>query len=241
MYEKLRCIVLNVMKYSDKNSIAHVYSDKRGRMAFLLPQGNTRGARLRNAAFMPLSEVALEAKITPNRDISTLRDIRPIRNLSNIYGDPIRSAIAMFISELLSRVIQESEQNEPLFRYISQSIAMLNDATNGVANFHICFTYHLGAFLGIQPDVDSYTEGAWFDMAEGIFTPMPPASNHRLSPEKAHALHTLSRMSFANMHLFHYNREQRGEILDAMIQYFRLHNNAIGLLKTPDILRQLFV
>ena len=46
MYEKLQCIVLNVMKYSDKNSIAHVYSDRRGRMAFLLPQGSTRGARL---------------------------------------------------------------------------------------------------------------------------------------------------------------------------------------------------
>ena len=54
MYRKITAIVLNVMKYSDKNSIAHVYSDECGRMALLVPQGSTRGARMRNAAFMPL-------------------------------------------------------------------------------------------------------------------------------------------------------------------------------------------
>ena len=55
MYEKTRGIVLHVIKYSDKNSIAHVYTDTHGRMAFLLPQGATRAARMRNAMFMPLS------------------------------------------------------------------------------------------------------------------------------------------------------------------------------------------
>ena len=92
MYEKLQCIVLNVMKYSDKNSIAHVYSDRRGRMAFLLPQGSTRGARLRNAAFMPLSVVELEARIVPGKDIYSFRDARVLHPLTRIYGDPVRSA-----------------------------------------------------------------------------------------------------------------------------------------------------
>ena len=108
MYEKLQCIVLNVMKYSDKNSIAHVYSDRRGRMAFLLPQGSTRGARLRNAAFMPLSVVELEARIVPGKDIYSFRDARVLHPLTRIYGDPVRSAVAMFISEFLTHVIQES-------------------------------------------------------------------------------------------------------------------------------------
>ena len=53
MYEKMRGIVLHVLKYSDKNSIAHIFTDARGRMSFLIPQGNTRAARMRNAMFMP--------------------------------------------------------------------------------------------------------------------------------------------------------------------------------------------
>ena len=240
MYEKLQCIVLNVMKYSDKNSIAHVYSDRRGRLAFLLPQGSTRGARLRNAAFMPLSVVELEARIVPGKDIYSFRDARVLHPLTHIYGDPVRSAVAMFISEFLSHVIQESERNESLFRYISRSVMLLNSISQGVANFHICFVYNLGPFIGIQPDAESYTDGAWFDMQEGVFTPYAPPTSHRLAPMQARALYLLSRMSFANMHLFRYSREQRSEILDIMLTSFRIHNNTMGTLRTPDILHQLF-
>ena len=73
MYRKITAIVLNVMKYSDKNSIAHVYSDECGRMALLVPQGSTRGARMRNAAFMPLSIVEMEVRVVPGRKCRVLR------------------------------------------------------------------------------------------------------------------------------------------------------------------------
>ena len=76
MYRKITAIVLNVMKYSDKNSIAHIYSDECGRMALLVPQGNTKGARMRNAAFMPLSIVEMEVRVLPGRDIYNFRDSR---------------------------------------------------------------------------------------------------------------------------------------------------------------------
>ncbi|MBQ4916357.1 MAG: recombination protein O N-terminal domain-containing protein, partial [Muribaculaceae bacterium] len=36
MYEKLSGIVLHVLRYSDKNSIVHILTDKCGRMAFML-------------------------------------------------------------------------------------------------------------------------------------------------------------------------------------------------------------
>lgn len=241
MYEKIRCIVLNVIKYSDKNSIAHVYTDKRGRMAFLLPQGSTRGARMRNAIFMPLSVIELEANLQPWKDIYSFRDARLLYSLARVYADPVRSAVAMFMSEFLSHVIQESERNEALFRYIHQSVTLLNDIDQGVANFHLCFIYNLAPFMGIQPDTDSYCLGAWFDLMEGTFSKMPPATSHRLAPSEARVLYLLSRINFSNMHLFRYNREQRNTILEMMVEYYRLHNNTMGALKTPDILRQLFI
>lgn len=240
MYEKLQCIVLNVMKYSDKNSIAHVYSDKLGRMAFLLPQGSTKGARMRNAAFMPLSIIELEARIMPGKEICTFRDVRILHSLANVYADPVRSALAMFLCEFLSHVIQENERNEPLYRYICQSAILLNDTEQSVANFHICFVYNLSYFMGIQPDEESYVSGAWFDMNEGVFTTFPPATSHRLKPDDARFLHLLSRISFANMAHFKFSRVQRATTLEMMVEYYRLHNNAMGTLKTPDILCQLF-
>lgn len=240
MYKKVTAIVLNVMKYSDKNSIAHIYCDECGRMAVLLPQGNTKGARMRNALFMPLSIVEMEVRIVPGRDIYGFRDARAVMPLSMVYGDPVRSAVAMFVSEFLCHVVQETEQNDTLFNYIRQSVLILNSGTQSMANFHLCFVYHLGALLGIQPDVDTYTPGAWFDMNEGVFTPYMPLSSHRLPPADAEALMRLSRISFANMHLFRFSRQDRNRIVDMMIDYYRIHFNTLGGMKSPEILKQLF-
>ena len=41
MYEKLKGIVLNTIRYSDKHNIVHVYTDGRGLMSFAVPQGKT--------------------------------------------------------------------------------------------------------------------------------------------------------------------------------------------------------
>lgn len=241
MYEKINGIVLHILRYSDKNSIVHILTDRRGRMAFMLPQGNTKSARMRNAMFMPLSIIEFEAKILPGRDLHTFRDARPIVSHNNIYADPVKNAIAMFVSELLSRSIQESEENTPLFRFISTSIQLLDSMEMGVANFHIWFLYNLGAFLGIQPDTSSYRKGYWFDMINGVFTQECPSHNQYLSPTEAPAIVMLSRMTSRNLHHFQFNRVQRGEILDIALNYYRIHNSMLGNLRSPEILKQLFV
>ena len=147
MYEKTRGIVLHVIKCNERNSIVHIYTDTHGRMSFLLPQGATRGARLRNAMFMPLSIVEFEARISPGRDIATMKDCRCPEPLASLRADPVKSMVAMFVSELLSRSVQESEGNEPLFRFITTSVRLLDSLQHGVANFHICFLFHLGLCL----------------------------------------------------------------------------------------------
>ena len=240
MYEKMRGIVLHVLKYADKNSIAHIFTDARGRMSFLIPQGNTRSARMRNAIFMPLSIVEFEARITPGRDLATLKDAKPAIRLGQLYGDPVKSAIAMFVSERLSRTIQESEQNSQLWQYLLHSVRMLDSMQQGTANFHICFLYNLGAFVGIQPDTGTYHEGYWFDMENGVFTPTRPPHNHILPPGAASALMTISRMNFTNLHLFRLSHTQRNAILDTALRYFRLHNSTVGTMRSPEILRQIF-
>ncbi len=240
MYEKTRGVVLHVIRYNDKHSIAQVYTDMRGRMALLLPQGATRAARMRNAMFMPLSVLEFEACVVPGREIVSFKDCRYVMSPSGIYASPEKSAVAMFMCELLGRSIQESERNEPLFNFITASVQLLDSIERGVANFHICFLYHLGAFIGIQPDTATYHEGYWFDMINGVFSSSHPMHTNVLAPRAAAVIMLLSRMTFANLHHFRFNREQRNEILDIAISYYKLHNSTIGAMKSPDILRQLF-
>lgn len=241
MYEKLRGVVLNTIRYSDKHNIVHIYTDGRGLMSFAVPLGKTQAARMRNALLMPLSLVDLEAGVRPGRDLAVLREIHRNFPLATIYSDPVKNAISLFISELLAHVIQEPEGNDPLFRYIEQAVQLLEQLPGHVANFHICFLYHLGAHLGIQPNVESHHDGYWFDMTDGVFVPTPVSGHMNLQPGEAQVIHLLSRMTFSNMAVFRFNREERNRVLDVIISYYRLHNAAIGTLRSPDILKQLFV
>ncbi len=241
MYEKLRGIVLNTIRYSDKHNIVHIYTDGRGLMSFAVPLGKSQASRMRNAMLMPLSLVDLEVGVRPGRDLALLREVRRNYPLATIYSDPIRNAIALFISELLTHVIQEPEGNEYLFRYIEQSVQLLEQMPGQIANFHICFLFHLGAHLGIQPNLESYRKGYWFDMTDGVFLPSAVKGHALLPPQEAQVLHLLSRMTFSNMGVFRFNREERNRMLDVIISYYRLHNAAIGTLRSPDILKQLFI
>ncbi len=241
MYEKLRGIVLNTIRYSDKHNIVHIYTDGRGLMSFAVPLGKTHAARMRNALLMPLSLIELEAATRAGRDLAMLREVRRSYPLATIYSDPLKNAIALFVSELLAHVIQEPEGNEYLFQYIEQSVQLLEQLPGQVANFHICFLYHLGAHLGIQPNLESYRKGYWFDMTEGVFTSAAVRGHALLPPDEAQVIHLLSRMTFSNMGVFRFNREERNRMLDLIISYYRLHNAAIGTLRSPDILKQLFI
>ena len=241
MFEKLKGVVLNTIRYSDKHNIVHIYTDGRGLMSFAVPQGKTQAARMRNALLMPLSLVDIEAGVKPGRDLSMLREVRRNYPLATLYSDPVKNAVALFISELLAHVIQEPEGNDPLFRYIEQAVQLLEQMPDHVANFHICFLYHLGAHLGIQPNVESYRNGYWFDMTDGVFVPAATRGHMNLQPQEAQVIHLLSRMTFSNMGVFRFNREERNRVLDVIISYYRLHNAAIGTLRSSDILKQLFV
>lgn len=240
MTEKMQGIVVNVIKYNEKHNIAHIYTDRRGMLAFLVRQGSTQATRMRNAMFMPLSLIEFEAQLQPGRELGTLHDVRRSTMLMSIYSDPMKNAIAMFLSELLSRTIQEQEQNMVLYSFLRNSIIRLEEAQSSVANFHICFLYKLGAFIGIQPDVESYREGYWFNMSDGVFTPSPLAGGKSIAPSQARVLQLLSRMTWDNMHLFRFTRQQRNEMLEMMLSYYRLHHSTLGTLRSPEVLKQLF-
>ena len=106
--------------------------------------------------------------------------------------------------------------------------------------FHICFLYNLGMFIGIEPDVATYVPGRNFDLLNGVFVDGIPPHDHFVGGEDAESLRKLSRITYGNMHLFRFSRVQRNRLVDLMLDYYRLHNSAIGELRSPAILASLF-
>lgn len=240
MNERLRGVVLRTVKYNDKNSVVRVYSDSHGLLSFLLPQSAGKVARMRRALFQPLSLVEIESDMLPSRDIFRIKEARCLLPLANLHADPVKNAIALFLTELLSNVIVEQERNAPLFSFIFGSVQILDRLESGVSNFHICFLYNLGMFIGIEPDTATYSSGRCFDMLSGVFSDTLPLHRHFVGKEEAEAVYRLSRMTYSNMHFFKMNRQQRNRLLEMMLDYYRLHNSSLGELRSPAVLATLF-
>ena len=240
MYRQLHCIALRTVKYNEKHSILSAYSLEMGRVSFLVPAGAGREAVRRRALLMPLAAFECVADIRPGREIYTMREPQATNVCHGIHSHPVKGAVSLFLAEVLTVVLRENQEDVSLFAFLQYAIGQLDTAGDSVANFHICFLYRLGRFIGIEPDVSSYREGRVFDMLDGVFRATPPLHSNYLKQEAATAVAALSRMTFDNMHRFRFSRSQRQELLDGILRYYSIHYATLSSLKSIDVLRSLF-
>lgn len=233
------CIALRSVKYSDTASIATIWSREYGRMAVSIPSGNGREAQRRRAIMMPFGTFEAIADIRPGRDISRLKDVRPIG--AGQITNPAAAAIAMFLADFLYAALKDSGPDTALTDFLIETASALKKAKgNALANFHLSFLYRLSIFLGIEPDMGTYAEGRYFDMREARYVTAPPPHTHALDPERAKALRILSRLSGRSLGLMRLNRAQRNEMLDLALDYYSLHYARLNTLPSIGVVRELF-
>ncbi len=240
MLRPLHCIALRTIKYNERHSILSAYSLELGRVSFLVPAGAGREAARRRALLMPLGTFECIADMRHGQDIHIMKEPRADVITHGIHSHPVKSAVALFIAELLSIVLRESQEDAALYAYLRQAIKRFNDVSVGTANFHICFLFRLGRFIGIEPDVSTYRPGSVFDMVDGRFRLTAPMHSHYLNPEDADVVAALSRMTFDNMQRFRLSRENRNRILDVILDYYAIHYASLSSLRSIDVLRSLF-
>jgi DNA repair protein RecO (recombination protein O) len=189
---------------------------------------------------MPLSTLDIEMESLPGRDLHRLREAKLCYPLSRLTADPVKNALALFLAEVLYRAVKETEPDAGLFDFLCRSIHFLENASGGVANFHLVFLLHLLGHLGIFPNIDTYCEGACFDMLNGVFTDRTPLHKHFLNRDESLVFARLSRISYENMSLYTFSRHDRVEILNKIIAYYRLHLPEVSDIKSLPILQTLF-
>lgn len=240
MHEKSKCIVLHTILYKDSASIVHLYSEKMGRIACYLSTSRSKKSAVKSNLFQPLSILELEIATKPGKEIHQIKEARTAFPLIHIYTHPVKSAIAMFVAELLFRIIREHEQNIPLYDFIENSIHILEWSERGIANFHLVFLLRFTAYMGFAPNEERHEGANFFDLQNGIFVGLRPQHSHYLNPNQTDALANLMRITYENMARFNYNREQRQEIISEILDYYRLHLNAFPAIKSLDVLKMLF-
>ena len=211
-----------------------------GRVACLLPAGGGREARRRRALLQPLCPVQCVVSVAPGRDVMPMREPVADPPLPMLTADPMRSVVALFLSEVLANVLRASQGEPLLFDFIADAARRLDADDAPLANFNIVFLTHLLDFLGVAPDMGGYRRGMTFDMLDALFRQTPALHGRCLGIEESEAVARIGRMDWDNAHRYKYTRAQRARVLDGILEYYSLHVVNLSSLKSLAVMRELF-
>lgn len=236
---KARGIVLGTLKYGEKGLVVHMLTDTHGRQSYMI-QGirpTAKGSRM--ALLQPMFAVEFEGLTSSKLSMHRLKDLSPGIVLRTLPFDVRKSTIALFMAEVLYRLVRENEPLGELFDFVWGSIEALDHIDEGIANFHLWFLANLSRPLGFSPD-NEYTDGAWLDIRDGHFTPHALLPSCALAPENARILHDMLECDVRYLGEVGLNRTERVAFLEAMLKYYAYHLEGIKAVESIRVLKEVF-
>ena len=234
-----RGVVLGTIKYGDKGVVVQMLTSSHGRQSYMVQGLGSRRGHSKLALFQPLFALEFEGLESPRMQMHRLGEVHNGIVLQSTPFDIKKSTIALFMAEVLHRLVKESEANELLFDFVWGSIEALDAATEGVANFHLWFLSHLCRLLGFSPG-NEYMPDAWFNIAEGLYTLQEPPREYRISQENALILRDMLECDVRYLAEVGLNRHQRVDFLDALLAYYAYHLDTIHSVQSIRILQEVF-
>ena len=217
MKERAQIIILNTTAFGDKSLILHCISDLWGRRSFIV----SRSSKTAPVVYRPMNILDCEVTINPKSDLWRVGSVTLKHPLTSIQSSMEKTALCMFMSEVLYRTVREPAQDDAaLFLWCEQNVLTLEALQNDFANFHILYLLGLSSALGFAPTREALAPfvGEAYSTA-GEFLTLPAAEAMLLPLSGA----------------------RRTELCRSIIKYLEHHTESRIDIKSLDVLHQIFV
>ena len=238
--EKIEGIVTDIVRHNDKHNVVSIFTRSKGMVSFLSPAGGGKRGKARNARLQLMSVVESEVNFRETKDLQTLGTVSLREVWHDLYFNPVKTGIVMFMAEFLHRYLRESSAEPFLWDYVCEALRLLDMRKRGCGNFHLGFLIGFLPFAGVQPDIHDLEEGDYFDMRGGVCVAERPGHRDFLYPSETIYLHKLMRMNVHNDRLFRFKIGERRVLLEKLLHYYSIHFPGLGNLKTPGVLGEIF-
>ena len=230
---KTRAIVVQSIKYGDNSLIVKMLTEELGIQSYMVKGVFGKTSKMKAALFQNMTMLDIVAD-SGNNSLGFIREISLSYCYKSIASDIKKSTIIIFISELLSKSISESESDPDLFNFIYNSMLWLDEATSDYANFPIVFAIQLSKFLGFFPNIDTYSEVSSFDLLDGNFK-TTQNDIYQIDIELSKHFYNLC----TKPQTFVSNNTIRRKLLESIVTYYKLHADNVRDIKSYEILRTL--
>ena len=238
MQQKTRGIVLRSLKYAENGMITTIYTEAFGRMAFIMQGIRGKKSSVKGNLLKQLFLLEMEVDFKPGRELQRVKEIKNISPFGSIPFGIAKSSLALFLAELLEKVLREEESRPDLFEFLFRSIQMLDLMEDGINNFHLIFLIQLTRFLGFSPTNNYSPSNQFFDMIAGNFVVSPPAHPWFIKNNESLVFSQLIGISYQNSSEFKPDQGLRSILIDFVLEYYGLHLGNKLNLKSLEILRE---
>jgi DNA repair protein RecO (recombination protein O) len=188
----------------------------------------------------PFSLLDIQCRIRENREMQQIKELKLSHPLPSIQANVAKSALVLFMAEVLYRTMEDGYTNAPLYDFIRDSALMLEDESR-YSNFHLWFLIQLSAHYGFYPDTDNFKEGYLFNLSEGQFVhTADPGTGEILSARSSSILNSILGMNFDETMRLKISAEERNDVLTGLIDYFRLHTESLKEINSHSVLSAVF-
>jgi len=240
MIRKTRGIVLHTTRYGESSLVVHCYTEQYGRQTYMIKGVRKSRKQNRSNLFQPLFILDFEIYHKDSREIQLVKEVNRSVPLNSIPFDITKSTQAIFMAEILYRVIREEEPNPMLAHFLIHTIQYLDALESSSADFHIVFLLQLSRHLGFYPQ-NNYGDGnTLFNLNSGLFKSFMADPDLQLDEADSLLWNHYMLYDFQSIKEAGFNSTHRKIMLNNLVRYFKFHVHGMGDIRSLEVLHTFF-
>lgn len=219
MLHKTRAIVFKFFKYGESSIIVKIFTANFGLQTYIVNGVRSKRSKNKIALFQPLTLLDMVVYHNPTKEINRISELKCSQPFTSIHANMQKTAIAIFLAEIMYKCIKEEEHVEEMFDFIESSIYLFDHLTEHYQNFHLQFLLKLSKYLGFAVEE---SDPAFYSLNES----------------EKNKLFELATLSYENWKPL--SNEERRKFLDLIIRFYKHHIDSLKEINSIKILQELF-
>ena len=209
-------ILLHTTGFGEKSIVLHTLSKDYGRKGLFIKNISRRSV---TSMFFPLGIMEADICETSGSGLFTARNPSLRYPLTGLRNNLRKSAISMFISEVLYRVVREGARDNALYGMCEKNILLLDALENDFSNFHLYFLLEFIIALGFSPE---------------------PGDLEPFVRENRDLLADFMKRPFSEAMLVPMTGDVRSSLAESLLKYIEFHTEAAVNVNSLKVLHEVF-
>lgn len=239
MLVKTQGIVLKNTRYSDSSVISKIYTRQLGIQTYMINGVYSPKAAIKPSLLQPLSLLEMVVYNNPVKNIQRIKEAKSQPPLQHLHFDVVKSAIGMYMAELIYRTVKEEEPNENLYDFLENIILRIDNSEESLALWPLYFTLHFTQWLGFFPNNNWSLDNIYFSIEEGSFMPIMQSQALFIEPPYSGYLSRILSTKIDALSDEEIPKASRLHLLDRMMDYYKVHLSDFSTLKSLSVLSSL--